>query len=49
MTNLLSDYGLVDAKIRASDVDLPVLENYSNIRILKKMKYPTKELFGYEN
>ena len=23
MTNLLSDYGLVDAKIRASDVDLP--------------------------
>ena len=28
MDNLLSNCGLVDAKIRASDIDLPVLSAY---------------------
>ena len=30
MNNLLSYYGLVDAKIRASDKDLPIPENSIN-------------------
>ena len=32
MNNLLSKCGLVDAEIRASDKDLPVLENYFSYR-----------------
>ena len=34
MNNLLSYFGLVEAKIRASDKDLPVKENHNYIAIL---------------
>ena len=36
MSNLLSYCGLVDAKIRASDKDLPVLQNHNPIQDLFK-------------
>ena len=36
MNNLLSYCGLVDAKIRASDKDLPVLPNET----LNRLRYP---------
>ena len=35
MNNLLSYYGLVDAKIRASDIDLPVHSNLIKVDFLK--------------
>ena len=38
MNNLLSCCGLVDAKIRASDKDLPAVTNYSFRKNAKKNK-----------
>ena len=39
MNNLLSYYGLVDAKIRASDKDLPVPSSFAHYpRIFSKFK-----------
>ena len=49
MNNLLSYCGLVDAKIRATDKDLPVRSNVLSIQILEyhtdltySVKYPSE-------
>ena len=36
MNNLLSYFGLVDEKTRASDKDLPVLQNEKQVQLLQK-------------
>ena len=39
MNNLLSNCGLVDAKIRASDKDLPVSGRYIFVLLRKSLNY----------
>ena len=38
MNNLSSYFGLVDAKIRASDKDLPVLQIFDNATVIPELR-----------